>query len=486
MKKFPFLISLLGLSALGANASATPRDTTIVVAPGTIIDVPVMRQQFNRNYEYVIISGENGKTYLKIWTREGRFTGGNGVSNGPEKGQWVVGTGDMPKPPQAPPVAVAPPATITIDLDAQQNSQVELTGSRGRDTVIFVTPGRVDIEGIRRGVGPEYDRTILMVQGAPKASVIISRNGNITAGDVSQVIMNGEATWYIGMSALRQLPAADPIPPTPTADSVKVVVFTGPGGTTAVTTTTTYSTQENTSYSSHTGYSQTNFYGKVKPGNMFSMRPDSGPLAKRWRRSGGHFAGLGIAYGGLVQSLGHLSLPDDAQWMQQSAGSIGVDLNLFDFTIVSNRHFGLITGLGFEINNFRFDGNLTLGQDASGYVVPAYAPPGVTYDKTKLNTVYLNVPLLAEFKLGHKGAWINGGLLGGIRLGAHTKTKEGDRASIEKNRRGLNLSNFHWGMQVGVGYKHIGVYAKYYPQSIFKSGQGPKVQQVNIGVLLGF
>lgn len=217
--------------------------------------------------------------------------------------------------------------------------------------------------------------------------------------------------------------------------------------------------------------------------------PKSTSIPKRWKWGQGHYAGVGIFYSGLVQNLGNLSLGSDASFMRQTPKSFGVNINLVDFTILSNRHFGLITGLGFEINNFRFDQNMTLAQSADGQIAPRYFTD-IELSKSKLTTTYLNIPLLAEFQFGRakKGTgkmrgFVNFGVTAGIRLDGHTKYKSA-ATGIQKQHGGLNLRNFHYGFEVNAGYSHYGIFARYYPQSIFINDGGPQVQQVNIGIML--
>lgn len=208
----------------------------------------------------------------------------------------------------------------------------------------------------------------------------------------------------------------------------------------------------------------------------------------RWQWDAGHWSGIGIMYNGLVENLGNLYKPQDAMWMTQSTESIGVDLNLVDVTLFSSGCFGIVTGLGFEFNNFRFDQNVTLGNDENGYVVPdwSYRDAGIELSKTKLTTSYLQIPLLFEFQFGHKRrTWINAGVVGGLLIDAHTKVMWGENGK-EKRYRGLNLNNFHYGFEVAFGHGIFGLRAKYYPQSIFRPGQGPQVQQVNIGLAISF
>ncbi len=222
-----------------------------------------------------------------------------------------------------------------------------------------------------------------------------------------------------------------------------------------------------------------------------------GRVPKRWKWHGGHWAGVGIYYNGLVQNLGRLRVPSGAEYLRQTPASIGVNVNLVDLTLVSNRHFGLITGLGLEMNNFRFDRNVTLMRDENGFIVPDYRfeEAGIELSKSKLTTLHLNVPLLVEFQFGRaKGGkkcpgFVNFGLGGGVRLQGHTKVKyrdeEGGMCTV-KEHNGLNVRNFHGGVECNVGYRWVALSARYYPQSIFTKDGGPKAQQVNIGLSLMF
>lgn len=209
---------------------------------------------------------------------------------------------------------------------------------------------------------------------------------------------------------------------------------------------------------------------------------------KSWSWDAGHWQGGTIHYSGLVGGLGNLNAPEDASWLTQGVKSIGVDLNLIDVTIFSRGCFGIISGLGLEINNFRFDKNVAFGNDELGRVAPdwSYRDAGIALSKSKLTTTYLQVPLLFEFQFGKRyNGWVNFGVVGGFLLQAHTKVKSEERG-IEKKYRDLNMNNFHYGFEVAFGYSAFGLRAKYYPQSIFRPGEGPNVQQVNIGLTIAF
>lgn len=211
-------------------------------------------------------------------------------------------------------------------------------------------------------------------------------------------------------------------------------------------------------------------------------------LGNPWRWDRAHWQGVTITYGGLVENIGNLYKPQSATWMKQGTSSIGVDINFIDYTFLSSGCFGMFTGVGLEINNFRFDQNVTLGNNSDGYVVPdwSYRDAGIGMSKTKLTTTYIQIPLMFEFEFGRtKNIWINFGVVGGFLVDAHTKVNTDERGK-EKQYRGLNINNFHYGFEASAGFGMFGLRAKYYPQSIFRPGEGPNVQQVNIGFTIAF
>ncbi|MCC8088097.1 MAG: PorT family protein [Rikenellaceae bacterium] len=204
------------------------------------------------------------------------------------------------------------------------------------------------------------------------------------------------------------------------------------------------------------------------------------------------FGGFGVGYSGLVENLGNLSVPDDAQFLRQEGKSINFKFYLIDYTYNFHPNWGVATGLELEYNNFRFEENMTIIRDPqSGYIIPdySYTERGIILKKSKLVTGYLNIPLLLKLRWGNDNKWyLQGGFVGGWRIHAHTKIKASDKQlnGKFKNHKNLNLRNFHYGYNLGFGYKYYGIYASYYPQSIFKTDFGPSVQQVNIGLSLKF
>lgn len=211
---------------------------------------------------------------------------------------------------------------------------------------------------------------------------------------------------------------------------------------------------------------------------------------RNYDRFHGHLSGIALGYSGLVSSLGNLSLPAEAAYMSQKGNSIVFDINFCDFNIHLSRNMGFVVGLGIEANNFKFDNSVSLKQNENGYIVADdYGARGTALEKSKLSTNYLTIPLLFEVQFGKRADFfVNFGLIGAWRMQSHTKVKGsgGEVNGIEKNKKGLNMTNLRYGYMVQVGFDNFGIYTKYYPESIFKKDKGPKVSQMNVGLICYF
>ncbi len=147
----------------------------------------------------------------------------------------------------------------------------------------------------------------------------------------------------------------------------------------------------------------------------------------------------------------------------------------------------LIYGIGIEYNNYRFQNNITLNADSAMLRV---VEDGIDYDKNKLATQHLNVPLLLNFKLSPKGTkddvYISAGANFGYLIGSHQKQVWKDNGKNKsKTKDDYNLEQFRIGYEVQFGYKNIVLYGKYFPNSMFKTNQGPDLRTVSAGILIG-
>ena len=167
--------------------------------------------------------------------------------------------------------------------------------------------------------------------------------------------------------------------------------------------------------------------------------------------------------------------------------SCEVGINLFQYNIgiqKDKRNIGLVTGLGVTFNDYRVSNPYTIENDGGITNPVELDPEGLS--KTKLSTSFLTVPLMVEFQVpvrGHdKRFYISGGLIGGLKLGSHTKIKQNEVKT--KNHDDFNINPFRCGTTVRVGYRMINLYGTYYFSDFYKGGRGPEMNPFTIGIRL--
>ena len=202
------------------------------------------------------------------------------------------------------------------------------------------------------------------------------------------------------------------------------------------------------------------------------------------------FNQIGLGYNGLVEDIEDLELPDGYEWMGLRAKSINFNLMLASGQYNFTRHFGLRMGLELEVNNYRFERDVTLTLDREGHIDPdwRFRDAGLHLEKTKLVNSFLNVPLVLNLGIGNRNqVQLYGGVVGGWRFNTYVKLKADNELLDGKKRYHdpYNLRNFHYGYTAGFAVHNIGIYATYYPHSIFKAGDAD-IRQVNVGLLLRY
>lgn len=182
-------------------------------------------------------------------------------------------------------------------------------------------------------------------------------------------------------------------------------------------------------------------------------------------------------------SVDYSAYPGAGNFMDLNTNkSLEVNINLFKYSIPlqkKNNDIGLVTGLGLNFNDYRFSNSNTI-KNVNGYVMPMpIADPNL--QKSKLSTGYLTVPLLLEIQLPREsGLWISMGVIGGIKMGSHTKVKMSN-AKI-KDHNDFNISPFRGGSTVRLGYKAFNIFGTYYFTPFFRDGRGPVMDPITIGI----
>ncbi|MGZ2368962.1 outer membrane beta-barrel protein [Ancylomarina sp. YFZ004] len=173
------------------------------------------------------------------------------------------------------------------------------------------------------------------------------------------------------------------------------------------------------------------------------------------------------------------------------AKSIAVNLNFLQYDISLQKtktNIGLVTGMGFEWNNYRFDQNITL-TEVDGMIYPDPINPDWSVKKSKLTSLYLTVPLLIEFQIPVKNdhkVHMSAGFVGGLRLGTHTKIKYKRKGNFhkDKDRDDYNLQAFRYSAHVRLGYRAINLFASYGMTDLFRKNKGPELTPYTIGLTL--
>ncbi len=197
------------------------------------------------------------------------------------------------------------------------------------------------------------------------------------------------------------------------------------------------------------------------------------PFHRRANRFRGHWTGVEFGFNNYVNSDNSLSLPADIEYMSLNSGkSASFNINFSQLSIGFTRHIGLVTGLGLNWNNYKFDGDNNILKGDNGVIEEL--DPGTNLKKSKLATVYLYVPVLLEFQLPVDNHCLNiaAGPVGAVKLGSHTKMVYESGPKV-KSYKDFSLNMLRYGATARAGYGNFQIYGTYYLTPLFQSGKGP-------------
>jgi len=198
----------------------------------------------------------------------------------------------------------------------------------------------------------------------------------------------------------------------------------------------------------------------------------------------GHWAALemGINSFANVNYIG-TATPNFMDLNQNKSYEVGINFLKYSIGLQKNKkNIGLVTGLGLTYNDYRFSNPYTI-KNVNGVTEPVVLDQ-VGLSKSKLSTSFLTVPLILEFQIpvnGHdKRFYFSGGVIGGLKIGSHTKVKRsGDKS---KSHDDFNINPFRYGATARIGYKGINIFGTYYFSQFFKDGRGPEMFPFTIGI----
>jgi len=163
-------------------------------------------------------------------------------------------------------------------------------------------------------------------------------------------------------------------------------------------------------------------------------------------------------------------------------GSINLNFHLIRHRVpIIKSHASIEYGLSFSWMNYKFANDFRIVPDQLTFTTES---DGTVYSKNKLKTTFVEVPILFTLTPGkRKSFYLSGGVYGGILLNSKQKLKaeDGDKAKIKDD---FNLNKFRYGFVGRIGLGPLAFYAQYSLTDLFKEGQGPDLQPINIGVTL--
>jgi hypothetical protein len=204
-----------------------------------------------------------------------------------------------------------------------------------------------------------------------------------------------------------------------------------------------------------------------------------------------HWAGLDIGVNGYLTPSNSVTLPSQDGFMDLNyARSIHFAFNFFEKGIPLYKDYAkVVTGLGVDFNSYSFKNNISLmtNRDSTWGVTDTT----LKFQKNKLKTTYLNLPLLLAFNTSSnpdKAFHFAAGVIFGYRIGSKTKQTYtvGKEDYTPKVKGDYNLSPFRYSATVRMGYGSYNLFASYSLVSLFEKNKGPELYPFNAGISLLF
>lgn len=227
--------------------------------------------------------------------------------------------------------------------------------------------------------------------------------------------------------------------------------------------------------------------GDIKLESIKKMMKNTGKKNK----FNGHFSGVELGINTYLNSNNDFELPAGADYMElKMPNSLMVNLNLLEANLpIIKNHLGIVTGMGIEFNNYKFEGSNFI-RKINGEITPEPAPAGIEFEKSKLSCSYLKVPFLLEYQTNSGSSknsfHIAGGVSLGLRLRSHTKYvyELNGKEVKEKEWDRFYLNPYRVAYVAKIGWGPLNFFAEYNILSLFDKGKGPELYPVNFGIAL--
>jgi hypothetical protein len=203
----------------------------------------------------------------------------------------------------------------------------------------------------------------------------------------------------------------------------------------------------------------------------------------------GHWTGIEFGLANYMADGFEFTLPDDIYYMDlHSAKSHNFNINFVQQSIGFSRHFGIVTGLGINWIDYRFDGDNNIQKGTNGVI--EIFDPSQSLKKTKFQTTFLTLPILLEAQIPADNHHMNiaAGVIGAVKIYSGTKMtlNAGDKI---KTNDDLSMNVLRFGATARIGFGNFQLFSTYYFTPLFKTGKGPgghDLYPVEIGMAFTF
>ncbi len=205
----------------------------------------------------------------------------------------------------------------------------------------------------------------------------------------------------------------------------------------------------------------------------------------------GHWAGIEFGFNN-YNYMSSTTLPGDISYMKlNTTFSNCFNINFSQINLGLTRHMGIVSGIGLNWNNYRFEYKNSIEPGPDGYITDLVVNNTSPVKKSKFSTLYLNVPLLLEVQIPAGFSHhlnLAAGVIGGIKLNAWTKIvfENDDKSRVNGD---YNLNLLRGGVTARAGYGNFMIYGTYYVTPWFMDFKGPdtfNLEPFEIGVAFTF
>lgn len=234
-----------------------------------------------------------------------------------------------------------------------------------------------------------------------------------------------------------------------------------------------------------------------KDGETKVLRRKVEPTAsKKKNKFKGNWVGLELGVNGYLSPNYSLDLPTEYNFLELNySKSTNFNFNFFQQSIpIFGNKFGLVTGMGVQWNNYKFNNTSTTLKTDSGKINGYFDTIiGRTYSKSKLTTTSLTVPILFEYQTNQhhntNSFHLSAGIIAKYTFMKHTKqvySDDGSGKNKPKTYGDFYLQPFNLDATVRIGWGPLNLYGSYSIFEMFRNNKGPELYPFSVGVILPF